>query len=1150
MRQPCLYGLFLALVATVWLSGCSKQPRPELGLVTDGQDIAPAEPQPAQVPPAGDGPPAEFNVDSGTPQQPDTGGAEFELPAVSAKPTAQEKYDAALLAALNLLADRKYAEALASLEAARAVQDTEQVRLEIDKVKGLIEQQAAAEQTAKSIQTVLTDGKPEEASQLATASLQQFGGSDEADRLAKLKREADALTSASGEDDTARLVHFRQEGEAALAEKNLRAAAIAFEQAVQYGEDASVRKQLDDLHASLARYDDGRRRAHELRRDPANLEAAITALRDAAAAWDTLQVREEIDTYTLALQKRRDRISVADFEVRGDVGIPSAGRAVAEEILPAFKGRFDLVERGQVQKVIDELRLEATDLAENESGRREVGRLARVRYLVVGSVSQLSGITVNARLVDVQTGLVVQTAKLVAPTPDQLLARLPQLASVLLLTDEQKIAYEQQCAQRAAAVQAVVVGTLPPPPELPVAGQPVPPPVIVYSPRPPDFGGLQPDDFERLPGPGQVTAALSFSVEQEAPFKHRVLQIAVELGDNLFRRGRYREAHAQFELAFSLSPERQDLRVRVERCRPLLPPPPPVVAVPVPPPVVVAAPVPRPPVVVVARPRIAVLSFAVNASPGLVPDGFGDWAADHLASYYAPTYEVVDRGVLFWYMGRLGLTVRAVATDPCASRYLARALGVRYFAFGVVQQTASFDVTAHLLDAETGARQGTGNIHVQDHPELKLRMNELVRQTLTNPTEQARLQREGKEGERQLNEARQLLKAGQPAQAAEACRAALRQHPDSVALQTLLQQAEQQTRQAALEAARQQDAQRRQALAAAAQRRQEELAREAEAARRRAAQATQSAAAKQALAQQRERGHQQLVAQGRHALQQGDYRQAVQTLESAVALKPTEETKHELAEAKAAARQAFLVKSATDKAHQQAELNRQRQLAAQQVEAERLHREAAADARRKAQEAADRAAHQRLLDEGKRQLAKGNYPAAATTLQSAHQLQKTDETERLLKQAVQKQAASPPPKPAPPPPPITARPAPVKPAPTRPPAPGHANATPAPALAMNSKTTPPPKSSAFDGYTKQMQSAAAWEKQQRYAEAAAAYREALRLVPGDLRAGAGLHMAEGRRLLAAKRFPDAAREFEAVLKLIPNQPDAVQALKQARQGRP
>ena len=179
-------------------------------------------------------------------------------------------------------------------------------------------------------------------------------------------------------------------------------------------------------------------------------------------------------------------------------------------------------------------------------------------------------------------------------------------------------------------------------------------------------------------------------VESEKRVKGGLLQVSLELGDNLFRRHKYREAKAHFELALRLSPGHSDLSLRLERCKRCLPPAPPVVVVAVPPP-----------------PRIAVLNFAVNADPSLAPAGFGDWTAQYVACQYSPTYEVVDRGEVFWYMNKLGMSVRDVLTDPSARRWLGRALNVRFFVFGVIQQTMSFNVSTHLVDAETGVKQGT-----------------------------------------------------------------------------------------------------------------------------------------------------------------------------------------------------------------------------------------------------------------------------------------------------------------------------------------------------------------------------------------------------------------------------------------------------------
>jgi TolB-like protein len=83
-----------------------------------------------------------------------------------------------------------------------------------------------------------------------------------------------------------------------------------------------------------------------------------------------------------------------------------------------------LVERGQLGKVIDELQLESSDLIDNHAARQQLGQLAKVRYLVVGSITPLNGILVSARLVDVRSGLIVQSARLVAASPEEMMARL------------------------------------------------------------------------------------------------------------------------------------------------------------------------------------------------------------------------------------------------------------------------------------------------------------------------------------------------------------------------------------------------------------------------------------------------------------------------------------------------------------------------------------------------------------------------------------------------------------------------------------------------------------------------------------------------------------------------------------------------------
>jgi tetratricopeptide (TPR) repeat protein len=1189
----------VSLFAAVLLAGCSREaPAP-----------APAENNPAAArqvavtgaPPLAAGQPADAVVPA--------------LPT----PSRQERYDGALLEALDLLADRKTGQALAALEAARAIQDTDQVRALIDRLKAALAQQAEAERTAKDVRTVINDGKPEDGARLASAALQQFGPTDNAADLAALKRQADALAAASAADGAAQRNRLRNEAEAALRDNNPRLASVSLEQALQLGDDPAARKQLDDVRATLARYDDNRRRAAELRRDPSRLEEAVAALREASRAWDTLQVRQEIDDYALALQKRRDRLGVADFEVQGDVGVPGAGRALAEELLPAFKCRFDLVERGQLGRVLDELKLDAAGLIDNPQGRAAVGQFGRLRYLVVGSVSPLNGVTLRARVVEVRTGLVVQTARLSAPTVNDLLPRLPQLAAELMMSDEQKLAYEQALAQQAAAPVLVIEPAPIPPP--PAPGVPPPPPVITYTPLPPAFGGLVIEDFGRLPPVAVVPPpGASLYAASEGPYRGRLLQLSLSLGDNLLRRGRWREAHRHFQLALTLSSGAADVQLRIDRCRPNLAPPPVVV---VPPPV---------------RPRLVVFNFLVNSQPGLVPPAVGDWAADQCGAYFGGGYEVVERGEVCWYMGRLGVTMRDVLVNVSARQALAQALNVRFFLYGTIQQTASFDVTTHLIDAATGVRTGTGSIHVQDHQEMKLRLAELARQVGAAPAEQTRLAQAGKDSEKALNDGRKLLGAGNYSQAAAVTRAALQKAPDSVALQALNQEAEAKAKQAALEEARKRELTRQQAEAAALRQKQAELARQAEAARARAEQEAKARtdAERRLEEARRQRAAEQLRLQAQQALKQGRHDQAVQALQSAVALRPSDAGFKELAQARAEAEKAARDRAQAEQARVAAERKRQQEAAQSKVEAERKQREAQEAARRKAQEANDRAAHDQLLAQAKQALAKKDIAAAAAAAESAQRLRATKQADDLLRQAREQQALAEAEKKGaqaraeaerrlaeqkkqkeqadaaakrtqeayqlalgagqaatkagnhqgavnsytealrlmpgdaqatallrqaqqallaartPPPPPKTTPPPPAPPKPSTPPASPPAK----PSLPPPVPPKPPAPNPQAE-YGKQMQAGAALEKQQKFADAARAYREATRWQPGDARAAAALRnaqfaqqMSDGKKLLAARRFPDAARAFDEALKLVPTDAEAKALLARAKAGKP
>ncbi|MCE9530526.1 MAG: hypothetical protein K8T89_05255 [Planctomycetes bacterium] len=894
--------------------------------------------------------------------------------------TPQDKYDAAVAAAFRFLSEKKDEAALASLLEAQAAVDTDFVKGEIERLKANQTRATTAEKTTQDIKTVLESGKAAEASKLASDALVQFGDGDAAATLGDIKRQADAVLAAQLA-ESERKKQFIEEAETARKAQNFRAALVAYDQAVASGTDVTALKpDFDDLRTKLTRYDDQRTRAAELRRDPARLEEAIAALKEARDAWKTPQVEQEIQEAEVALNSRRDRLSVADFEVVGDVGIPLAGRTIAEEILPYFKGRYELAERSQVGAILQELKLDPAILQVSDEGRAELGKLAKARYLVVGSVSRLSGISINARLIDVQSGLIVQTAKIVASTPKELMAKLPSLARILQMSDEQKIANDQELAQ-AATPEPEALKEVPPPPVPPEPEEVVPPPIVVESPRPPELGNVEIADFDNIPplDPQPQTVVI---VETE-PSRRRAFFVAIELGDNFFRRGRFVDAYHQYEFALSLAPGREDVRFRMDRCRPFLPPAPVVVVVP-------------------TRPRLAVLPFVELGRRGFVPIGFGAWTADNLAQYLFPAYDIVDRGEVSWWMNRLGLRYRDVLVDPSARLLLARALGVRFFLM--------FDVTSKIVDAEFNAQVSSGRIRVRNPHELKLRLNELANLTLMPPVQRAVFVEQTVVVKQRIEQAQIQIGNGKFSIAIGIYKDVLVQRPDCVEARVALIDAERRHRQWEFEQTRQQAYAQERARIQVEQQRQLFLAAEAERQRRDAERvsAAQAEAQRRAFARQQEDAHVQLLIQARNAAKGGQFAVSINLFQNATALRRTPEAVNEMAAVRAQFAEKERVRQAQEAAAREQLLRQQRdresQAARQTLLAEQQRLQLAEKERQRQQEAQAKEHYNRLLDQAQQAKVKGQHDVAVSNLQSARSLKPSPEIDQLVTAALIDQA--------------------------------------------------------------------------------------------------------------------------------------------------
>lgn len=106
-----------------------------------------------------------------------------------------------------------------------------------------------------------------------------------------------------------------------------------------------------------------------------------------------------------------ERIAVLDLKPVG--ADPTLAQAVSENLRTMIiqSGRYQVVERSQLNGILDEYSLEQSGLTE-EGDARAVGSLANVDVVLLGSLSQLfETYSINARIIDVASGVVQKALK-------------------------------------------------------------------------------------------------------------------------------------------------------------------------------------------------------------------------------------------------------------------------------------------------------------------------------------------------------------------------------------------------------------------------------------------------------------------------------------------------------------------------------------------------------------------------------------------------------------------------------------------------------------------------------------------------------------------------------------------------------------------
>jgi TolB-like protein len=107
---------------------------------------------------------------------------------------------------------------------------------------------------------------------------------------------------------------------------------------------------------------------------------------------------------------KKTKIAVLDFQLQGDsFENQDLGAIVAEWFITSMvkEGRFDVVERRLLQKIISEQKLAMTGLIDTSSAT-QLGKLLGVKVIISGSVMKLKNmVEINARIIDVESASII-----------------------------------------------------------------------------------------------------------------------------------------------------------------------------------------------------------------------------------------------------------------------------------------------------------------------------------------------------------------------------------------------------------------------------------------------------------------------------------------------------------------------------------------------------------------------------------------------------------------------------------------------------------------------------------------------------------------------------------------------------------------------
>jgi len=133
---------------------------------------------------------------------------------------------------------------------------------------------------------------------------------------------------------------------------------------------------------------------------------------------------------------KKTKIAVLDFQMQGEkTEAKDMGKIVAEWLITGLveTGRFDVIERRLLEKLLEEQKLGVTGAIDPNSAA-QLGKILGVKTIVSGTVTSLEGYTeINARLINVDTASIMAAVKVQARSAGRLNDLVSQITDKIVL---------------------------------------------------------------------------------------------------------------------------------------------------------------------------------------------------------------------------------------------------------------------------------------------------------------------------------------------------------------------------------------------------------------------------------------------------------------------------------------------------------------------------------------------------------------------------------------------------------------------------------------------------------------------------------------------------------------------------------------------